>query len=99
MVLYFFSVIIVLFSNCFASQSYGLPNKNGIPLDVKFFDKVKIRNGIFIEVGAYDGIIQSNTKLLEEFYGWTGVLVEPSPVLWNDLRNNRPCSKCYSCAL
>ena len=35
------------------------------------------KNGIFIEVGAADGVDQSNTLLLEIKYSWTGLLVEP----------------------
>jgi FkbM family methyltransferase len=35
------------------------------------------RDGIFIEVGAADGVDQSNTILLEKKYNWTGLLVEP----------------------
>lgn len=56
-------------------------------------------NGVFIEVGAYDGVMQSNTKRLEEYYGWTGILVEPSGVLFESLSSNRPNSKCFQCAL
>jgi FkbM family methyltransferase len=35
------------------------------------------RNGVFIEVGAADGVNQSNTLYLERRLGWTGLLVEP----------------------
>lgn len=34
--------------------------------------------GRFLDVGAYDGVTFSNTRALREF-GWSGVLVEPSP--------------------
>jgi FkbM family methyltransferase len=34
-------------------------------------------NGTFIEIGAADGVDQSNTLLLERKFGWTGLLVEP----------------------
>ena len=35
--------------------------------------------GYFIEIGGNDGISQSNTKRLEIFEGWSGLLVEPFP--------------------
>lgn len=43
--------------------SYSSVDANNIPLDHKILERIKIRNGTFIEVGAFDGIIQSNTKL------------------------------------
>lgn len=43
-----------------------------------------IKNGFFIEAGAYDGVFQSTTLRLEH-EGWNGILIEPSP-------NN--CEKC-----
>lgn len=56
-------------------------------------------HGYFIEVGGHDGVEQSNTKLLEESYNWTGILVEPSPILYPTLCKNRPHSLCFQCAL
>lgn len=38
------------------------------------------RDGIFLDVGAYDGATGSNTLFFEAFRGWTGLLVEPSPL-------------------
>ena len=49
-----------------------------------------IKNGIYIEVGAYDGIIQSNTQFLEDYYNWTGILIEPNPYIFDKLIVNRP---------
>jgi hypothetical protein len=49
-----------------------------------------IENGFYIEAGAYDGVLQSNTKFLEEEYNWTGILIEPSPKVFLELEKNRP---------
>jgi len=38
------------------------------------------KKGRFLDVGAYDGVVFSNTRRLVE-HGWSGVLVEPSPSL------------------
>jgi FkbM family methyltransferase len=45
--------------------------------------------GYFVEFGAYDGIVHSNTKLLEDRFGWTGLLAEPNPDLAAGLREHR----------
>ena len=50
----------------------------------------KIENGFYIEAGAYDGILQSNTKFLEEYKGWFGILVEPGKNIFKSLQINRP---------
>jgi FkbM family methyltransferase len=47
------------------------------------------RNGFFVEFGATDGIIKSNTYLLEKHYGWRGILAEPSKSHQAALRINR----------
>jgi FkbM family methyltransferase len=46
--------------------------------------------GTYLEVGANDGIIQSNTLALERDLGWSGILVEASPRAFEALRTNRP---------
>ena len=46
-------------------------------------------NGIFIEAGACDGILNSNTFLLEKNYEWTGLLVEPISEYYLQLVQNR----------
>jgi FkbM family methyltransferase len=80
-------------------KTYSHTDFQGVPLDHKLLEIMNFRNGVFIEVGALDGLIQSNTKLLEECYGWTGILVEPSPSVFERLAVNRPHSKCFQCAL
>lgn len=46
--------------------------------------------GYFIEIGGFDGLYHSNTRALEEYQGWTGLLVEPSPIMYPELVKNRP---------
>ena len=43
------------------------------------------KNGFFIEAGAYDGEVYSNTLLFEAKYNWTGILVEPNPDAFEEL--------------
>lgn len=50
----------------------------------------EIENGFFIEAGAHNGLFQSNTKILEDL-GWTGILIEPSPNMYNQCKSNRKC--------
>jgi FkbM family methyltransferase len=50
-------------------------------------------NGTFMELGANDGLQQSNTYMLEREYGWSGVLIEASPPLAAECAANRPDAK------
>lgn len=48
------------------------------------------KDGFFIEVGADNGIRNSNTKFFEDL-GWNGICVEPSPDRFAILSENRNC--------
>ena len=54
--------------------------------------------GYYIEAGASDGILNSNTYYLENELGWNGLLVEPSSK-FNELIKNRAKSKNINCVL
>lgn len=49
------------------------------------------QNGYFVEFGATDGIAFSNTLMLENNFGWTGILSEPAKEYQAALANNRTC--------
>lgn len=51
-----------------------------------------VKNGVFIECGAFDGVTECCCKFFEEFMGWTGVNVEPVPGVFENLCKNRPDS-------
>ena len=44
-----------------------------------FCDTCKHHQGTFVEIGAGDGIGASNTKMLEDQFGFKGVLIEGQP--------------------
>ena len=54
-----------------------------------FFQSKK--NGFFVELGAYDGILGSNCYHFEKFMNWQGIAVEPSILQYQKLKKNRNC--------
>jgi hypothetical protein len=55
-----------------------------------------LRGGFFLDSGAGDGVTVSNTQLLEERFGWTGICVEPNSEFFTALVRNRRC-QCVNC--
>jgi FkbM family methyltransferase len=49
------------------------------------------RNGVFVEFGAIDGIITSNSLFFEQEMGWTGLCIEAIPEMYEKLKQNRKC--------
>jgi FkbM family methyltransferase len=49
------------------------------------------RDGFFVEFGALDGVVFSNTLTLERDLGWRGILAEPNPACHAPLKANRAC--------
>jgi FkbM family methyltransferase len=48
-----------------------------------------LRDGFFVEFGAFDGITDSNSLLLEKEFNWRGILAEPSKRIFLKLSQNR----------
>jgi FkbM family methyltransferase len=46
----------------------------------------RFRTGFFVEIGANDGFMLSNTVYLEEQFGWNGLLVEANPQYLDSLK-------------
>lgn len=55
-----------------------------------------VRDGIFVELGALDGITGSNTVMFERYFGWGGVLIEADPDSAAKLVKQRPVSNTSS---
>lgn len=55
------------------------------------------RGGYFVEFGATDGVLLSNTWLLETHCGWQGICAEPNPKYFGRLRQNRRCQVTNAC--
>ena len=49
------------------------------------------REGYFVEFGATDGILLSNTHMLEKRLNWHGILSEPGVSWQKELSKNRSC--------
>jgi len=58
----------------------------------------KKHGGFYVEVGAYDGLVLSNTYFFDAGRGWNGILVEPDPDKAALCRKNRANAHVYECA-
>lgn len=56
------------------------------------------KNGIYVDLGAYDGVESSNTLFFEESLGWSGICVEPLSDVFKKLQKNRDCICINKCA-
>lgn len=78
-----FKKIIKKFNNKFR-KFFGLHEMDRLMLEF-----INYNNGFFIEVGANDGINQSNTLHFERFKKWKGILIEPNYDNFLKLKKNR----------
>ena len=58
-------------------------------LDKKMLKYLDYQNGFYIDCGANDGINQSTTWFYEKNKNWKGMLIEPIPSTFNNLKKNR----------
>ncbi|MDO9438424.1 FkbM family methyltransferase [Hydrogenophaga sp.] len=67
-------------------------------LDRQLEKYVDVDNGYFVELGANDGVTQSNSLYFEKHRGWRGLLVEPTPHNFLKCRKNRASRSSVYCA-
>ena len=80
------------------SQKDGFYSQSGQDIFVVqnlFKDK---KTGVFVDIGAHDGITFSNTYYLEKNLGWKGFCFEPNPDVFKQLVENRTC-ECFNLAI
>jgi FkbM family methyltransferase len=56
------------------------------------------RDGVFLEIGADDGVRFSNCKFFEDHLNWKGIAVEARKEAYEKLKKNRNCI-CINCVL
>lgn len=77
-----------------SKEDYNFTNKghlsfrgqHGQPLVIDEMFDHKLKEGFFIEAGAFDGELLSNSLRFEILHGWSGLLVEPNPEPFDSLR-------------
>jgi len=57
------------------------------------------KNGIYVDVGAHDGVSLNNTLFFEKTHNWTGINVEPIKTVFDKLQINRPNNINLNCAV
>ncbi|MEO2049548.1 MAG: FkbM family methyltransferase [Pirellulales bacterium] len=82
-----------------SGRRYKKPRPSLNNLDQKLEKYLNFRDGFFIEAGANDGYLQSNTYFLEKERDWRGVLVEGIPELYQRCVLERPNATVYYSAL
>lgn len=75
---------------------YSQDNQDKI-LELNIFKGFK--NGVFVDVGAHDGITINNTLYFEKNNGWRGINIEPIKSVFDSLVINRPNSININCAI
>lgn len=67
-------------------------------LDKKMEKYLNYNNGFFVELGANDGLVQSNTYYYEKQKNWKGILIEPAPNKFLECKTNRSNRNAIFCA-
>lgn len=73
---------VMIYQRYFQSDNYGD--------DRMAYPEHQPRRRFFLEMGAYDGLAETNTRFFEACLGWTGLLIEASPPSFAKLEANGP---------
>lgn len=89
LLIFFLGMQISLFANFYSQQG-----QDQFVYEEYFQNK---KNGVFVDIGAYDGIRYSNTFFFEKSLGWKGICIEPIPSIFRELQKNRNCICIQGC--
>lgn len=89
------SVLLLSFQSLCFSQYYSQCEQDKFVNENLFKYR---KNGVFVDIGAHDGISLSNTYFFEKELGWSGVCLEPMPHAFEQLQKNRNCLCICGCA-
>lgn len=65
-------------------------NNEDLDLFHKLFYHTATANGTYVELGAFNGKHESNTRFFDLCLGWEGILIEANPLQYRRLVRNRP---------
>lgn len=86
--------------DCVSSPGKNLPAKSPSQLgqDLWVLEQTGYKNGgFFVEFGAANGVLLSNTFLLETEFNWKGLCADPNPDFFKELKENRSCTVSDAC--
>jgi FkbM family methyltransferase len=94
------SIVPPIFISLFKKVTNGRKKYYSVnDLDKKLEKYLNFDYGYFVELGANDGVTQSNSLYFEKHRNWKGVLVEPSPNNYLKCKSNRSTeSNVFCCA-
>jgi FkbM family methyltransferase len=89
-----------IYDDVFSPQRFALGYQSQMGQDL-FLNRWLFKNrgpGFFVDVGAFDGELGSNTAFFEKRLGWKGIAFEPNPPAYAALRRTRSCQAIQGCA-
>ena len=78
----------------FASNTHSQQGEDGILSEI--FSRLGVRQGFFVDVGASDGLTNSNTRLMAD-RGWAGLMIEANPTAFGNLSRSGVCGERVAC--
>jgi FkbM family methyltransferase len=89
-----------IYNDVFSPQRFeqGYRSQMGQDLFLNRWFFANHEHGFFVDVGAFDGELGSNTAFFEKKLGWSGLAFEPNPPAYAALKRNRSCQTIQGCA-